>query len=89
MEDKNFQVPYAVFEGEMARAERHIKRLWIALLLCLAVLFGTNIGWLIYESQFETYMVEQDSNGINNFNSGEQGSVIYEPNSQVQEEKER
>lgn len=72
-------VPYQVFQGEMARAERHIKRLWIALLVCLAILFGTNIGWLIFEAQFDTYYYEatQDGEGLNNINVGDQGDVIY------------
>lgn len=30
-------VPYIVFEGEMARAERHIKRLWTTLRITLIV----------------------------------------------------
>lgn len=29
--DNNKDISYIVFEGEMARAERHIKRLWITL----------------------------------------------------------
>lgn len=82
-------VPYPVFEGEMARQERHIKRLWIALILCLVILFGTNIAWLVYESQFETYYYEQDSDGINNINSGTQGDILNEPEGQISQKEER
>lgn len=81
MDENNINVPYTVFEGEMARSERHIKRLWIALVLCVLALFGTNAGWLIYESQFETYTYEysQDGDGLNNINTGEQGDVFFGP----------
>ena len=41
-------VPYLVHEGEMARCERIIKRLIVALIIVLLVLFASNIGWLIY-----------------------------------------
>lgn len=72
-------VPYIVFEGEMARADRNIKRLWAALIIVLVFLFASNIGWLIYESQFETVYYEQDGEGLNNINTGNQGDVSYEP----------
>jgi len=47
-------VPYIVYESSMARAERTIKRLWILALVIVFLLVASNIGWLIYESQFET-----------------------------------
>ena len=59
----------------MARMERQIKRLWIALIVCIALIFASNAGWLIYESQFETITYEQDGEGINNVNYGEQGDL--------------
>lgn len=46
-------VPYIVHESEMARLERVIKRLFILLIILITLLFGTNAGWLWYESQFE------------------------------------
>ncbi len=68
-------VPYIVFEGELARAERHIKRLWIALIFAIVALLGSNLAWLYYESQFETISYTQDGEGLNNINTGEQGDV--------------
>ena len=47
-------VPYIVHEADMARQERTIKRLWIALILLIVLLVGSNIAWIAYESQFET-----------------------------------
>ena len=58
-------VPYIVHESSMARMERQIKRLWIALLVVIFVLFASNAGWLIYESQFEKITYQQDGEGTN------------------------
>lgn len=41
-------VPFIVHEGEMARMERTIKRLWIAALVMLAVLAATNAAWVLH-----------------------------------------
>ena len=71
----------------MARMERHIKRLWIAVIVAVCLLFVSNAGWLIYESQFETFNYEQDGEGINNVNLGEQGDLNNGAESEVQEEK--
>ena len=69
-------VPYIVHESSMARMERQIKRLWIALIVAVCLLFASNAGWMIYESQFDTVSYEQDGEGINNVNIGEQGDLI-------------
>lgn len=47
------EVPYIVFEGEMARLERIIKRQFILILVTICFLVGTNVYWIWYESQFE------------------------------------
>lgn len=82
-------VPYIVHEAAMARMERQIKRLWIAVIVAVCLLFASNAGWLIYESQFETFYCEQDGEGINNVNIGEQGDLNNgaESENQAQEEK--
>lgn len=65
-------VPYIVFESEMARLERIIKKQFILIIVSLCFLVGTNVCWTIYESQFEevtttvTQDVEQDSKDGNN-----------------------
>lgn len=67
-------VPYIVHEGAMARLERANKRLWITLLVLIIMLVGTNIGWLVYESQFEEVyqeVVQDAENGENNFIGGD------------------
>lgn len=79
-------VPYIVHESSMSRMERHIKRLWIAVIVSVFLLFASNAGWLIYESHFETFYYEQDGEGINNVNLGEQGDLNNGAESEVQEE---
>ena len=66
------QIPYIVHEGAMSRMERVNKRL-IAIIVLLIVLFvGSNIAWMVYESQFEMCNVEQDVDQEN-----EQGNNIF------------
>lgn len=64
-EQKGVSIPYFVHEMEMTRLERINKRLWIFLLVLLLALVGTNAGWIIYESQFETYTYEQTTRADN------------------------
>ena len=51
MDDKN--IPYIAFEAEMARHERTIKRLLVALVASIMLVFISNIAWLIFFNQFE------------------------------------
>ena len=60
MKSNDVCIPYFIHEGEMTRLERMNKRLFICIVILLAMLFATNAGWLIYESQFETVAVAQD-----------------------------
>lgn len=53
-------IPYFAHEGEMCRMERTNKRLWILILVLIVALIGSNVGWLIYESQFETVDIAQE-----------------------------
>ena len=70
-------VPYVVHESAMARAERQLKRLVAIIILLIVLLVGSNIGWLIYESQFETVesweqeVVQDAENGENMFIGGD------------------
>ena len=58
MEEK--MVSLYVYEGTLARQERHIKRLWILCIIIFLALIGTNAGWIYYESQFETETTTQE-----------------------------
>ena len=81
-------VPYIVHETAMARNERNVKRLVVALIVAIVLAFATNVGWLIYESQFETITYEQDGEGINNVNYGDQGDLNNGAESENQTEEE-
>lgn len=71
-------MPIIIHESSMARSERTIKRLFIIIILLIVLLVGTNVAWLIYESQFEdiTTTIKSDSeqgNAIANYS----GDVTY------------
>lgn len=68
-------VPYIVFESEIARMERIIKRLWIAVIVLATVIAVSVIGFVWYESLYETVSYQQDGAGINNVNIGSQGDI--------------
>ena len=64
------------FESALAMSERTVKRLWIVIIILLAIVVGTNAAWIYYESQFEdvtTTIEQQNDSGYNNFigNDGE------------------
>lgn len=71
-------VPYIAYEGAMARMERTVRRLWILAILLVFLLVGSNLAWIVYESQFEdvvtqTQEIEQsvDGDGYNQFVGGD------------------
>jgi hypothetical protein len=67
--DSNKDISYIVFEGEMARAERHIKRLWITVIVLILSIVALCAGFLIYLSQFdvESYQVSTEGGGNANY----------------------
>ena len=64
---ENQSISYIAHESAMARAERHIKRLWIALIVAIILIFASNVIWLAYINQydFESYEYSQDGQGLN------------------------
>ena len=63
----------AQHEKEMTRMETANKRMFIAFLIVLVMLFATNIAWVIYESQFQDVVVTQEADtwdGGNNYMNG-------------------
>jgi hypothetical protein len=81
VDDKNFSVPYIVFEGAEAKSERTIKRLIIALVITIGLLFATNLVWLLeffsydYVDEGTTTTVEADSGTANYI--GQDGDITY------------
>lgn len=47
------QIPYIAYESEMARHERTIKRLLVALVISVVLLFASNVAWLWFFNQFD------------------------------------
>jgi hypothetical protein len=80
VDDKNFSVPYIVFEGAEAKSERTIKRLIIALVITIVVMFATNIFW-IYEFCSFDYASEETSVEADNISTanyiGQDGDITY------------
>ena len=65
-------VPYIVFESELARFERIIKRLCLLLVMLIILLFASNLAWLYAWNQYDYETVEtqeiqadQDGKGVN------------------------
>lgn len=87
MENELLTIPYVVYEQEKAHQHKLNVKLFAIIIILIIALLGTNIGWIIYESQFEVvgetqtseqyeYEVTQDSNsGHNNF-IGHDGNII-------------
>ena len=67
-------VPYQVLKDFKETSTATIKRLWILIVILVLMLVGTNVAWLIYESQFETleysYDYQQDGQGTNIIGDG-------------------
>lgn len=70
MDDK---IPYVVYESAMTRADRHIKRLVIALVVAILMIFASNAIWLYswmqydYVSAEHTTTVDAEGSGIANY----------------------
>ena len=73
--EKPTKIPFIVYEATMARMERHIKRLWIALIIAISLVFASNAVWLSFISQynFESYDLSTEGGGNANYigNDGE------------------
>ena len=78
-ENTNVTVPYVVHEATVARQERQIKRMWIALIVSIALMFFTNMIWIgvfsSYDYSSEEVIVDAEDNGNANYIG--QGGNIY------------
>ena len=88
-------VPYVAHESAMARAERVIKRQWIAIILLICMLFGAFGLFVWYESLYETidysYDYSQDGQGTNiigNDNEVDNGAKIENTSKSEKETKQ-
>lgn len=87
------QIPYIVYESESARHERTVKRLVVALVIAVTLIFISNIAWLCFFNQFEfqteSVMFDTDDGGDNSYigndgviNNGKDGSTENNNDSQ-------
>lgn len=80
MNENEKTVPFIAYELMQAKHERTVKRLFIALILSIILIFASNMIWVYawmqydYESEEITYW--QDGRGLNNINTGTQGDVV-------------
>ena len=69
-------VPYIVHESSMARMEQQIKRMWIALIVAIVLLFSSiaifDYTWLQYD--YESYEITSDSDSNANY-IGQDGNI--------------
>lgn len=49
---ENKSIPCYAFDGAMMLANKTIRRLWILCIILVVLVVGSNVGWLIYESQY-------------------------------------
>ena len=77
-ESINVVVPYVVHEATVALQERQIKRMWIALIVAIALMFFTNMIWVgvfsSYDYSSEEIIVDAEDNGNANY-IGQDGNI--------------
>jgi cell division septal protein FtsQ len=93
--EEQMTVPYIVYESAMARNERHIRRLVIALIIAFVMIVASNLAWLYVWNSYEyvgdsSVSVEGEGNANYIGNDGDisNGTNSGEEN-QVQEEEKR
>lgn len=71
------QIPYIVYESESARHERTVKRLVVALVIAVTLIFISNVAWLWFFNQFdvETQTVSQELDSGNANFIGNNGAI--------------
>ena len=76
MQNAPESVPYIVHEASMARMERQIKRLWIAVIVAVVLLFASSAifayAWLQYD--YESYEITSDGDSNANY-IGQDGNI--------------
>ena len=96
MDNNNNSIPQYFYEDTCARFERSHKRMFIALVVAVALLFASNMLWLWawtqYEYVGETTTYTQDGEGVNII--GDDNGVNYpaertNPDDQAEDQAEK
>lgn len=86
MEEKKPELNVESLAWDAINQAKHQTKMWfIAFLVTLAGLIGTNAVW-IYAWQSYEY-ISQDGEGVNNINSGNQGDIVNEPEGEIEKER--
>lgn len=91
MRDDMAMIPYIVYEASEARAERSIRRLIIALVIAVVLLFASNAFWLHAWMQYDYAddSVEIDAgSGTANY-IGEDGDITNGEDNSAQENTDK
>lgn len=91
--EKPAEVPYIVFEAEQARAERRISRFILTIIICILLIFASNLAWLYAWMQYdysgsestESVMVD-GKDGIANY-IGNDGDITNGEDSSSQDDQ--
>lgn len=75
MEDKT-TIPYIVHEGTMVRMERQIRRITVALIISIILMFVSNALWLYFWTQYDYTSTSTQTVDID----GKQGNANYVEN---------
>lgn len=75
MEENNDKlIPFVAHESMMVRMERTNHRLWILCIFLIIALIGSNLAWIIYESQWEVY--EETTQEVSQSAESEGGDAV-------------
>ena len=90
-ENQNVTVPYVVHEATVARQERQIKRMWIALIALAVSWFLTNMIWIgvfsSYDYSSEEVIVDAEDNGNANY-IGQDGNIYNGEDNSAETQKD-
>jgi hypothetical protein len=79
---KPSSVPYAVLVDFKETAKANSLKWFIICLVLIVLLVGSNIGWLVYESQFED-VVEETYTEDYDIEASDNGNAIYNDDGSV------
>jgi hypothetical protein len=89
-EEKMLTVPYVVHQSAAARQERQIRRMWIALVVAVALIFASNAIWLYAWMQYDYESYEITADGDSNANYiGQDGNIYNGGFNQSEEESSK
>lgn len=81
-------VPYVVYRDAVADNRWLVKKLVIALIIAVCLMFASNVAWLVvwnsYDYSSTETIVDSSENGVANFTGGN-GGINYGPRSSTED----